>query len=33
MSVESLKCKECGATYELDASYVCENCFGPLEVS
>ncbi|HEY8502637.1 MAG TPA: threonine synthase [Solirubrobacterales bacterium] len=33
MSVESLKCKECGATYELDASYVCENCFGPLEVT
>jgi threonine synthase len=33
MSVESLKCKECGTTYELDASYVCENCFGPLEVS
>jgi threonine synthase len=33
MSVESLKCKECGATYELDARYVCENCFGPLEVS
>jgi threonine synthase len=33
MSVESLKCKECGSTYELDASYVCENCFGPLEVS
>jgi threonine synthase len=32
MSVESLKCKECEATYELDASYVCENCFGPLEV-
>jgi threonine synthase len=33
MSVESLKCKECGTTYGLDASYVCENCFGPLEVS
>jgi threonine synthase len=32
MSVESLKCKECGSSYELDASYVCENCFGPLEV-
>jgi threonine synthase len=28
-----LKCKECGATYELDASYFCENCFGPLEVT
>src|SRR5260221_5298032 len=33
MSVESLKCKECGATYELGASYACENCFGPLEVA
>jgi threonine synthase len=33
MSVENLKCKECGRTYELDASYVCENCFGPLEVA
>jgi threonine synthase len=33
MSVESLKCKECGATYELDASYACESCFGPLEVA
>src|SRR6478752_5884702 len=33
MSVESLKCKECGTAYELDARYVCENCFGPLEVS
>src|SRR3954452_15394574 len=33
MSVESLKCKECGTSYELDASYVCENCFGPLEVA
>jgi threonine synthase len=30
MSVESLKCKECGTGYELDASYFCENCFGPL---
>jgi threonine synthase len=33
MSVESLKCKECGTVYELGASYVCENCFGPLEVT
>jgi threonine synthase len=33
MSVESLKCKECGTSYELGASYVCENCFGPLEVA
>ncbi|HEX5714465.1 MAG TPA: threonine synthase [Solirubrobacterales bacterium] len=33
MSIQSLKCKECGTAYELDASYVCENCFGPLEVA
>jgi threonine synthase len=33
MAVQSLKCKECGETYELDASFVCEQCFGPLEVS
>jgi len=28
-----LKCKECGSEYPADARYVCENCFGPLEVS
>jgi threonine synthase len=33
MSIENLKCKECGSTYELGASYFCENCFGPLEVA
>jgi threonine synthase len=33
MPIESLKCKECGTAYELRASYVCENCFGPLEVA
>src|SRR5882757_8877790 len=33
MSVESLKCKECRAEYELGASYFCASCFGPLEVS
>ena len=33
MAVESLKCKECGETYPLEASFVCEQCFGPLEVS
>ena len=33
MSIENLKCKECGTTYELGASYFCEQCFGPLEVS
>jgi len=33
MPAESLKCKECGATYELGAHYACESCFGPLEVA
>jgi len=28
----ALRCKECGSTYDLDARYVCEQCFGPLEV-
>src|SRR5215207_5379077 len=33
MAVESLRCKECGATYPLEARFVCERCFGPLEAS
>ena len=33
MPAEALKCKECREEYELGASYVCERCFGPLEVS
>jgi len=33
MSVVSLSCRECGEQYPLEASYVCEVCFGPLEVS
>ena len=33
MPPESLRCKECQTTYALDARYVCERCFGPLEVS
>ena len=33
MPPESLRCKECKTTYPLDARYVCERCFGPLEVS
>jgi threonine synthase len=33
MSVQALQCKECGETYPLDARYVCEQCFGPLEVA
>ena len=32
-AVDALKCKECGASYRLEARYVCEQCFGPLEVS
>jgi threonine synthase len=33
MAVESLKCKECAETYPLEARFVCEQCFGPLEVA
>jgi threonine synthase len=33
MPPESLRCKECKTTYPLDAQYVCERCFGPLEVA
>jgi threonine synthase len=33
MTVTELRCKECGAGYPLEARFVCDNCFGPLEVS
>src|SRR5688572_15073492 len=33
MAIESLNCKECGERYPLDARFVCEKCFGPLEVT
>ena len=33
MSAVALKCRECRAEYPLDAHYVCEQCFGPLEVA
>jgi len=33
MAPRSLSCKECGASYPLDARYACEQCFGPLEVA
>jgi threonine synthase len=33
MAAEKLKCKECGSEYPLVALYVCDRCFGPLEVS
>lgn len=29
----SLRCRECGTEYPLDARYVCTECFGPLEVT
>ncbi|MDQ3644883.1 MAG: threonine synthase [Actinomycetota bacterium] len=32
-AVEALRCKECGATYALEALHACEKCFGPLEVT
>jgi threonine synthase len=33
MPADALKCKECSTTYPLEARFVCERCFGPLEVS
>jgi threonine synthase len=33
MAAEALQCKECRTRYPLDARYVCEKCFGPLEVA
>jgi len=30
--VTEMKCRECGESYEVGASHVCEFCFGPLEV-
>jgi threonine synthase len=33
MAVSHLECKECGSEYPLEALYVCERCFGPLEVA
>ena len=33
MPADALKCKECSTTYPLEARYVCERCFGPLEVA
>jgi threonine synthase len=32
MAVSHLQCRECKAEYPLEAQYVCEACFGPLEV-
>jgi threonine synthase len=30
---KALQCRECGKEYPLEARYVCEFCFGPLEVA
>lgn len=32
MALEGLRCKECGERYPLEALFVCDQCFGPLEV-
>ena len=32
-TLKGLRCKECGEAYPLEALFVCENCFGPLEVT
>jgi threonine synthase len=32
-SASELSCRECGATYPLGPSHVCEMCFGPLEIT
>ena len=33
MPADALKCKECDTPYPLEARFVCERCFGPLEVA
>ena len=33
MAPEALVCRECDSTYPLEARYVCEQCFGPLDVA
>jgi threonine synthase len=33
MGATNLKCRECGTEYGLEARYVCDRCFGPLEVA
>jgi threonine synthase len=33
VAVTHLRCRECRAEYALEALYVCERCFGPLEVA
>jgi threonine synthase len=31
--LDALRCKECGTEYPLEANFVCEQCFGPLEAT
>lgn len=33
ITAENLKCRECGRTYPLEPLFVCDFCFGPLEVA
>src|SRR5215211_6959648 len=33
MAPEALVCKECESSYPLEARFVCERCFGPLEIA
>ena len=33
MTASHLQCRECKSEYPLEALYVCERCFGPLEVA
>jgi threonine synthase len=33
MAPEGLVCRECESSYPLEARYVCEQCFGPLDVA
>ncbi|HEX3693143.1 MAG TPA: threonine synthase [Solirubrobacteraceae bacterium] len=33
MAVTHLRCRECSTEYPLEALYVCDRCFGPLEVA
>src|SRR3982074_2143845 len=32
-SVKRLRCRECGRLRDFEPAYVCEHCFGPLEVT
>ena len=33
MTVKNLVCRECGKEYEMTFRYICEECFGPLDVA